>query len=205
MILATGFAPYREEYNASQELIASYMEDLPDELCDLKSDLALEVIECDDTSRESEHQSLEARLSELLSTHRPTSCVFVGQAPPYNKTVIERLGTNTFMDQIIDPDRATGYWSNVPGLDTMLKELETNRIPAAYSFNAGQHLCNHVLFSSLHFESQGIGSHKSVFIHIPVLPVQLVAQYPHSPSMSLQDSRSALSVILNHVASQFNA
>ena len=205
MILVTGFAPYREEYNASQELIASYMDTLPEELSSLKSDLALEVIACDDTSRESEHQSLEARLEQLLSTHRPKSCVFVGQAPPYNKIVIERLGTNTFMDLIIDPDRPTGYWSNVPGLDTMLEELEASRIPGAYSFNAGQHLCNHVLFSSLHIESQGIGSHKSVFIHIPVLPVQVITQYPHSPSMSLQDSRRALSVILNHVASRSNA
>ena len=205
MILVTGFAPYKEDINASGELVTSYIEDLPEELDYLKSDLALEVIACDDTSRESEHQSLEARLEKILSMHKPESCVFIGQAPPYNKITIEKMGTNTFMDQIIDPDRSVGYWSNIPGLDSMREELENNCIPAAYSFYAGQHLCNHILFSSLHLESQGKSAHKSVFIHIPVLPVQVIAQYPGSPSMSLEDSRRALSVIISHVVSQSSA
>ncbi len=199
MILVTGFGPYKEEINASGELIASLKNELPGELSHLKSGLALEIISCDDTSRETEHLSLERQLKELLMIHKPEICLFTGQAPPYNKITIEKVAINSFMREIIDPNRPVGYWSNIPGLDSLKIELEENCIPAVYSFYAGQHLCNHILYSSLHFAEQGGHFHKSGFVHIPVLSVHTIKQHPSSPSMPLEVSRKSLGIVINHM------
>ncbi len=199
MILVTGFGPYKEEINASGELITSLQKKLPKKLSHMKSELALEVICCDDTSRETEHQSLEKQLKKLLVEYKPEICIFTGQAPPYNKITIEKVAINTFMREVIDPARPVGFWSDLPGLESLQIELEKNSIPAAYSFYAGQHLCNHILYSSLYFKGQESNSHKSGFIHIPVLPEQTIEQHPNSPSMSLDESRKSLSIIVNHV------
>jgi len=61
MVLLAGFAPYQEDVNTSAELVKSFSSDLPPQLAHLKEVLACEIIRCDDTSRETEHLSLEAR------------------------------------------------------------------------------------------------------------------------------------------------
>ena len=74
MILVTGFGPYKGEMNASGALVASFIDALPAELAGLAPQLALAVIACDDTSRQSEHLSLERQLKALLAEHRPEIC-----------------------------------------------------------------------------------------------------------------------------------
>jgi len=200
MILVTGFGPYRESTNASGMLVQSLKDELTRELMPLQEMLAFEVITCDDASRETEHLTLETQLSELLKRHQPRLCIHTGQAPPYNKITIEKIGTNSFMREIIDPDRPVAYWSNLPGTDGLRPVLEEQGIPACYSFYCGQHLCNHILYSSLHFSEMNGYSHKSGFVHIPLLPEQVTKEHRDSPYMPLDMSRKALSIIVNHVA-----
>jgi len=85
MILITGFGPYREALNASGPLVQSLIDDPQDELTSLKDRLAFAAMSCDDTSRETEHRSLETHLNELLKRYKPRLCIHTGQAPPYNK------------------------------------------------------------------------------------------------------------------------
>ena len=200
MILVTGFGPYKESMNASGALIESLRSELPAELVPLKAKLAFEVITCDDSSREAEHRSLEAQLTTLLADYRPELCIYTGQAPPYNKIAIERIATNSFMKEIIDPSRPVAYWSNLPGTKGLRTALERKSIPADYSFYGGQHLCNHILYSSLHFAENRNLPHKSGFIHIPLLPEQVMKHHRDAPYMPIEMSRNALSVIINHVA-----
>jgi len=199
MILITGFGPYREALNASGALVDSLKDDLPEALVHLREQLTFEVITCDDTSRETEHQSLEAQLEALLKQYEPVLCIHTGQAPPYNKIVVEKIATNSFMREIIDPARPVGYWSNLPGTEGLRAVLEAQHIPAGDSFYAGQHLCNHILYSSLYLAEKNALGHKSGFIHIPVLPEQVTKQHRDAPCMPLDMSRSALSIIINHV------
>lgn len=199
MILVTGFGPYQEDINASGSLIRSAINDLPKELAHLKDELAFEVITCDDTSRETESQSLEAQLDEMLRRYEPALCIHTGQAPSYNKITIEKIATNSFMREVIDPDRPVAYWSNLPGTDGLQTVLEEEGIPAGDSFYGGQHLCNHILYSSLYLAEKNRLSHQSGFIHIPVLPEQVIKQYPGSPGMPIEMTRKALSLIINHV------
>lgn len=200
MILVTGFGPYQQPMNASGELVRSLMHDLPEELISLKEKLVFEVINCDDSSRETEHQSLEAQLAELLKKYEPALCIHTGQATPYNKVTIEKIATNSFMREVIDPARPVAYWSNLPGTDTLRTLLENQNIPADYSFYCGQHLCNHILYSSLHFAERFSLSHKSGFVHIPLLPEQVTKQHRDSPYMPLEMSRKAMVIVIKHVA-----
>jgi len=200
MILVTGFGPYREALNASGILVQSLMDDLPNALKHLRNRLAFEIISCDDTSRETEHRSLESQLHELLKRHRPQVCIHTGQAPPYNKITIEKIATNSFMREAIDPSRPVAYRSNLPGTDELKTILEQQNIPACYSFYGGQHLCNHILYSSLFSADKHRLAHKSGFVHIPVLPEQVTKQHRDSAFMTLAMTRKALGIIVNHVA-----
>lgn len=200
MILVTGFGPYQETNNASGVLVQSLKNELTKELAPLQEALAFEVITCDDTSRDTEHLTLEAQLSELLKRYQPGLCVHTGQAPSYNKLTIEKIAINSFMQEIIDPDRPVAYWSTLPGIDTLRPALEKQGIPACYSFYCGQHLCNHILFSSRYFSETNGHSHESGFIHVPLLPEQVTNEHRDSPFMPLDMSRKALSIIINHVA-----
>lgn len=200
MILVTGFGPYQESMNASGELVESLKRNLPESLIGLRDRLAFEVVTCDCTSRETEHRSLEARLGELLGRYRPSLCIHTGQAPPYNKVTIEKIAINTFMTEIIDPNRPAAYWSTLPGADELKDLLENENIPAGYSFYCGQHLCNHILYSSLHFAETSGGSHRAGFIHVPLLPEQVTGNRREAPYMPLELSRKALALIINRAA-----
>ena len=199
MILITGFGPYREPMNASGALVHACKQKLPDALYSLRDRLAFEVISCDDSSRETEHLTLESQLQGLLKEYKPELCIHIGQAPPYNKITIEKIATNSFMREVIDPARPVGYWSNLPGTDGLRAALEDENIPAGYSFYGGQHLCNHILYSSRHFaETQGM-PHRSGFIHIPLLPEQVLREHRESPCMPLDMTRQALAIIIKAV------
>jgi len=201
MILVTGFG-YQKSRNASGILVQSLKDELTDMLVPFKDKLAFEVITCDETSRETEHKTLEAQLSELLIRYAPTICIHTGQAPPYNKITIEKVAINSFRREIIDPERPVAYWSNLPGTDAMKEILENSGIPACYSYYCGQHTCNHILYSSLYFSAQNNLTHKAGFIHIPVLPEQVVEEHRESPYMPLEMARKALSIIIGHVANE---
>lgn len=199
MILVTGFG-YQASTNASGVLVKSLMDKLTEELVPIQDALAFEVITCDETSRDTEHKTLESQLSNLLKRYKPDLCIHTGQAPPYNKITIEKIATNSFRREIIDPKRPVAYWANLPGADDLASVLEQEGIPACYSFNCGQHTCNHILFSSLYFSELNAGSHKAGFIHIPVLPEQVIKEWRDSPYMPLEMSRKALSLIIAHIA-----
>ena len=200
MILITGFGPYQESTNASGVLVKSLRDELTNELLLIGEELAFEVISCDDTSRETEHLTLESQLRELLQRYTPDLCIHTGQAPPYNKITIEKIAINSFMRGVIDQKRPVAYWSNLPGTENLRPILEDQGIPTCYSFYCGQHLCNHILYSSLHFAEQNGQSHKSGFIHVPLLPEQVTTEHRDSPYMPLEMSRKALSLIIEHVA-----
>lgn len=200
MILVTGFGPYQESTNASGVLVKSLRDELTKELIPLKEQMAFEIVTCDGTSRETEHLTLEAHLSKLLKRHQPGLCIHTGQAPSYNKITIEKIATNSFMREIIDPAGPVAYWSSLPGTDGLKPVLGDQGIPACYSFYCGQHLCNHILYSSLHFSEMNGHTHKSGFVHIPLLPDQVTKEHRDSPYMPLEMSRKALSLIINHVA-----
>jgi pyroglutamyl-peptidase len=165
----------------------------------MKGRLVFEVVACEDASRETEHRALEAHLAGLLERHSPQMCIFTGQAPPYNKITIEKIAISSFMREAIDPVTPAAYWSDMPGIDDLPGVLEERDIPATHSFYAGQHLCNHILYSSLHLAKVRGLPHKSGLIHVPVLPEQARTLHRDAPYMPLEISRKALAAAIRHV------
>jgi pyroglutamyl-peptidase len=129
----------------------------------------------------------------------PELCIYIGQAPCYNKVTIEKMTANTFMRQVIDPNRPVAYWSILLGTDGLQAVLEEQGIAAADSFYAGQYLCNHAQYSGLYLAEKHGLAHRSGFIHIPLLPEQVVSQHRDSAAMSLDMIRKALTLVINHV------
>lgn len=199
-ILITGFGPYREPQNASGALIESMLKALPDSLAPLSEQLVFKIIHCDTSSRANEHEDLECQLRELLERHRPTICIHTGQSPAVSRITLERIGRNWFLQEPIDPQRPASYIADLPNMVQLGELLERQGIPVGYSNECGEHACNHILFSSRHFASQLGYRHAAGFVHIPLLPGQVTKAGANPPRMPLAVTRTALELIVRHVA-----
>jgi len=91
---------------------------------------------------------------------------------------IERLGINLddyripdnkgiqIKDRPIYPDGENAYFSTLPIRDIEGALIKEN-IPCHLSYSAGTYICNHLLYTTLHFiQKNGLGV-KAGFIHIP--------------------------------------
>lgn len=144
--------------------------------------------------------ALGAALDELPP---PTHLLLLGQAPGRNRITPERLATN--VRDFGTPDRYGNLPRNVPvveggpaslhstwpGQDSLVGVLNTAGIPAAISHDAGNHLCNQSLYLALHAAAQRNQQCVVAFVHVPVLPQQvideepMVLRHPSCPHMPL--------------------
>jgi pyroglutamyl-peptidase len=78
--------------------------------------------------------------------------------------------------------------------------LEEKGIPAAMSNHAGNHLCNQLFYLGLHHCTGKQPVVPVGFIHVPVLPEQVIQEYPDSPYLSLSISREAIATVLSELS-----
>jgi len=131
--------------------------------------------------------SLEAALSEQP---RPTHLLLLGQAPGRSRITLERFATN--LCDFGSPDRYGNLPRNVPVVQggppafcstwpeqmSLVAALNAASIPAAMSNDAGNHLCNQLLYLALHAAVKGGHPCAITFVHIPMLPQQVIAEEP---------------------------
>ncbi len=155
--------------------------------------------------------SLDAAISEQP---RPTHLLLLGQAPGRNRVTLERLATN--LRDFVTPDRhgnlprgvpimegaPAAFRSTWPDQERLVARLNTVGIPAAISNDAGNHLCNQLLYLALH-AAAGRGHACAVtFMHVPVLPQQIIAEepavtrHPNCPHMTLPMQVEAVAILL---------
>lgn len=131
--------------------------------------------------------SLEAALDEQPN---PTHLLLLGQAPGRNKVTLERYATNLrdfgTSDRhgnlpcdvpVIDGGPAA-YRSTWPEQTRLVEALNNVGIPAAMSNDAGNHLCNQLLYLALHAGAECGRTYVVTFVHIPVLPQQVIDEEP---------------------------
>lgn len=131
--------------------------------------------------------SLEAALDEQPN---PTHLLLLGQAPGRNKVTLERYATNLrdfgtsdrrgnlpFDVPVIDGGPAA-YRSRWPEQPRLVGALNNAGIPAAMSNDAGSHLCNQLLYLALHAGAERNRTYVVTFVHIPVLPQQVIDEEP---------------------------
>ena len=194
-ILVTAFSAPEGKLNAS-ELVLRSLEDTPHPLLGDNDDVVWALLDSELTSVQSIHESLTQSLVELIYEHRPSICVFLGQAPGRGKITVERIGSNYLLDRRIIDDGPVGYWSTLPRLEEIPGVLEALGVPAAHSNCAGSTLCNHVLYSALHLaETQNLPL-RSGFVHLPLVSEQAVDDWEQMPHLDLETLRNGVAGVV---------
>jgi len=204
-ILVTGFEPNDDGLNASKILVESLRDEPPKSLSNIQQLVRYEVMP-------PSSEKLRTAILDAIESHRPTYCVFTGQAPGRNKITIERFATNLKdfgspdgegrqpRDELIEPAGPPAYWSNLPNQELLIERLNRSEIPASFSNHGGNHLCNQILYHGLHYGGTSKQFVMCGFIHIPPLPSQAQNQWPGTPFIPLSMARDALALILIELA-----
>lgn len=206
-ILVTGYAPLPGKLNASCALIQSMMDTLPAALTPHRDRLQFMIMPLDT-------EAVLAALRDALAADSPRYCVFTGQALGRNRIQWERVAINLrdFNEadaaghqpraQPIHEDGPVGYWSTLPGQAATIDALNHAGIPASFSNHAGNHLCNQILYQSLHYAAISRAPLACGFLHIPALPAQAQAVDTVMPFMPLEMTRQALTIVLRTLLEQ---
>lgn len=139
-----------------------------------------------------------------LQTHlveiSPDVVISLGQAEGRSAISLESVATNLNDAGIADnageqrialpiiSNGAATYSSTLP-IKEIVDAIKSKGIPAEVSNSAGAFVCNHLFYSLQH---QMAGKNiKSGFIHVPLLPEQLV-DFPNQPTMPLEEMVEAI-------------
>ena len=203
-ILLTGFKSKESITNASDIVVSSFIHDLPESLKSISNNIVIAIIN-DDT------QSVKQSLEEIIIKNKPSYCLFIGQAPGYNRVTLESMATNY---RFIAPPLKTGappqgdfieetgdaaYMATLGNLQEMVECIKNKGIPASVSHHCGNSLCNQILYHGLHYAQINGSEMKCGFLHIPALPEQILAQWPQHPFMPLAMSKMAIEIIVSFI------
>lgn len=209
-VLITGYAALPGKLNASQALIESMQASLPRALAPFAEQLHFMIMPLD-TER------VLPSLLAALAAHAPRYCVLTGQAPGRNRVQWERLAVNLrdFSEAdaagnqpralAVDPAGPVAYWSSLPEQETAVDALNQAGIPAGFSNHAGNHLCNQLLYQSLHYAATAGVELGCGFLHIPALPAQAQVAETALPFMPIGMTREALTIVLLNLISRAQA
>ncbi|MCL2840933.1 MAG: pyroglutamyl-peptidase I [Defluviitaleaceae bacterium] len=148
-------------------------------------------------------------LYSTLEVERPDAVISVGQAGGRSNITVERIAINIDDTRLADNDGIkredssivehgpTAYFSTLP-IKTIVQNLRQAEIPAAISDSAGTFVCNHVMYSALHYAAMNQPQLKVGFVHIPYEPQQVVEK--SAPSMSLDIVVAGLKIIIKTTA-----
>lgn len=146
-----------------------------------------------------------------ICEHRPDAVIMLGQAPRSVITV-ERVAVNIDDASICDNDDykpvdkpilaggANAYFSTLP-FKNIIREVCSRGVPASMSNSAGTFVCNHLMYSVLHFLNVMMPNTLAGFIHIPPTPKQAV-KMRNSASMSTADAVIAVQAAIDETVKQ---
>ncbi|MBE3575103.1 MAG: pyroglutamyl-peptidase I [Firmicutes bacterium] len=154
-------------------------------------------------------------VEEVLGDIQPDGLVCVGQAGGSTGLRVERVGVNLNdaripdnagqqpVDQPIVAGGPAAYWSTLP-TRRLVEALGRAGIPAELSYSAGTFVCNHVLYSALHYAAAHGLKTRVGFIHVPYLPEQAVGK-ANTPCMSLETMVRGLEIVAQELADWLEA
>ncbi len=155
-------------------------------------------------------------VEDALATHKPEIWLGLGVAPEAMTIRMEAIGVNC--RDFIVPDNEgvqlrgdaileggpAAYFSTLPSRGIVEAMLQAG-IPAELSYSAGTHLCNQMLYSTLHLIEKHDLATRSGFLHVPYTP-EFVAEHLASegvqPSLPLSVMAKAATVAVNHALAQ---
>ena len=140
-----------------------------------------------------------AIVEEALLTYRPAIWLGLGVAPSATVIRVEAVGINCRDFDVPDnddlsldgapvaEDGADAYFSTLPVRD-IAAAIQVAEIPVSLSYSAGTHLCNQMLYTSLHLAQRHGLDTKCGFMHVPYTPdlaSKLAETEGPQPSMAL--------------------
>lgn len=199
-ILVTAFGPYDDwPDNASWMVLQALTRDLP--------------ADCPVTTRlyPVDFSILRTRLAEDLRDGFDVA-FHLGQAPGRAAITLEAIGLNLARERGERAEEAVplvaggpiAYRSQLP-LQTWAATLRDANIPAEVSHHAGTYLCNAALYLSHHFAYEARLLTAATFLHLPLVPEQVVASGRDLPSLPLEVSVAAVRVLIEQVLEESNS
>lgn len=150
-------------------------------------------------------------ISGLIDKHQPAAVICTGVSSIATDIPVERVAINVGsadgrvnfgyerLDQILNPDGPTAYWSTLP-IREIVEAIKEEGIPARISNSAGTQGCNLVFYHLMDFIAEKNLGILGGFVHVPRLPENAVGS--RNPSMSLLDSAKALKIATDLTASK---
>jgi len=132
-----------------------------------------------------------ARLFPIIEELRPQIVLSLGLAARATCLQVERIALNLRQaddarDVPILPDGPAAYFATVDA-DPVAAAVASRGIPAQAHVYAGNYLCNHVLYQTLHYATLRGLPLRAGFIHLPLSFEQALAEnLTHLPSLPLQ-------------------
>ena len=196
-ILLTAFTPFDgEKINPALEA----MKLLPDKIGNLEV-LKLEVPTVFGKS---------ARLViDTIEQEKPDFVLSIGQAGGRAEITPERIAINIDdagisdnegnqpVDRPIVLDGENAYFSTLP-VKAMVEAIKKEGLPAALSNSAGTYVCNHLMYSVLHYIKKNTLPIKAGFIHVPYIPDQTLDK-KDKPSLPLAEIVRGLEAALRGI------
>jgi len=193
-VLITAFEPYeRWQENASWLALVELTRDLP-----LEPRVVTRRYPVD-------FQKARQRLAEDLQGNYDFA-LHLGQAPGVGRLQLEAIGVNVGGTgeqrpdhfQELEPSGPVAYRTDLP-LSDWASQLRAAGIPAGVSYHAGTYLCNAVLYYSLHLaQAQGLKT-RSMFIHLPLCPMQVLGERSDLASMPSAVVAAGIRLILEQL------
>lgn len=201
-VLITGFEPNDDGLNASELVVSSLRDNPTQELIQWIDIIDFKIMP-------GNTNILGQVVDETLKAITPDICIGIGQARGYNKIALERMAKNLRYFVTLDkagnapkgeplvPNAPVAYWNSLIEQDNLVTLLESHNIPAKVSNDCGTHLCNQIFYHFLHWREIHNPDMKVGFVHIPVLPEQVIKYWAESPFMPMEMTRKALSLIIS--------
>jgi pyroglutamyl-peptidase len=140
------------------------------------------------------------KLINLISAHKPSVIISLGQAEGRDFIGLEQVAINLadgriadnvgvkLVNQPINVSAADGYFSTLP-IRAIVDAISALGISAKVSYSAGTFICNEIFFTAQSF-LQG-STVISGFIHLPLATNQ-AAEFPGLATMSIEDQVAAI-------------
>ena len=155
-----------------------------------------------------------AVIQKAVEKENPDVVLSIGQAGGRADISVERIGINIDdyripdnegnqpIDEPVIPGGPDAYFVTIP-IKAIVEKIRAYNIPASISNTAGTFICNHVCYGAAYLAAVRTAAGKpmkSGFIHIPLLPEQVIGKPVLTPSMSLETIVSGITYALKAIA-----
>lgn len=200
-VLITGFEPNDDGLNASELVVNSLRNRPPQKIVQYLSGIDFKILP-------GNTEILGQVINDILKSTAPDLCLGVGQACGYNRIALERMAKNLKYFVTLDragnapkgepvvPDAPVAYFNSLVEQDDLIQLLESYNIPSRVSNDCGTHLCNQSFYHFLHWRNNYNRDMKVGFVHVPVVPEQVIKRWTKSPFMPIEMTCQGIAVII---------